>query len=135
MKKPRTHTFKKGNPGGPGRPKLPGFVKAIRQMNQLVLAELLHKYTHMSIAELDQIYKHPDTPAFHLMVITAIKYAIQKNDTHSRNFLVDRMVGRVPVHLQGDLAFMHGGHIEHTHEVTMHERIVNLVEEIENKDK
>lgn len=130
------YQFKPGQTGNPkGRPKLPKAIKEARAMNRHVLAELLSKYTHYSLKELEAVAKNPHTPSFDLIVISAIKFAIQKGDAKSRDFLIERMIGRVKyeVDMVGQLGIE--GQIQHKHEVTIHDKIVNLIEEIESQNE
>ncbi len=61
------------------------------------LTTLLNKHINSSLVELDLIAKDKKTSALELIVISAIKFSITKGDAKSREFLIERMVGRVPL--------------------------------------
>ena len=61
-----------------------------------MLTTLLNKHCNSSLADLDKIAKNKNTSALELIVISAIKFSIQKADSKSREFLIERMVGKVP---------------------------------------
>lgn len=96
-KKTGGRDFKKGVVTNPnGRVKLAPEVKAMRNLNKNTLTTLLNKHINSSLQELDVIAKDKNTSALELIVISAIKFSITKGDSKSREFLIERMVGKVP---------------------------------------
>lgn len=89
--------FKKGHSvKSPGRPVYPDEVKAIRKLNGAKLAEHMDRYIHMPVPELEALIHDRKLPAFEIMIIRALIYAIKKNDKNSRDFIIERLCGKVP---------------------------------------
>src|SRR6185369_3490089 len=89
--------FKKGNPGGPGQPKLPEEVKIIRQLNKAEFESLTAKFLNMNQEQLIEHLKRPETTAFELMIGTIMAKAIKEGDEKRLDFFMNRVVGKPPV--------------------------------------
>lgn len=98
--------FKKGHKvKSPGRPELPQEVKTIRKYNSSRLSELLNKYSDLPLNELEDLAWSKTLPAFEIIVIRALVWAIKKNDKSSRDFIIERLCGKVPndIKLEGQM--------------------------------
>lgn len=96
MARSRT-SFLKGHKGGPGRPKLPEWVKKVNaKYTPSFLKGLINKYGEMTYTELQEIAKDPETPALEAAIITQWVLAGQ-GELPSLNFLLERSYGRVVV--------------------------------------
>ena len=87
--------FKKGAPPGPGRPRLPDDLKELKELTKIALEKSVHKYTLMSIEELDKVSKDPNTIAIDRLILSILKQGIIKGDQQRATFLYDRIVGKV----------------------------------------
>lgn len=87
--------YAKGNPGGPGRPKVSPEFAAVRVMNQERLAQILNALTYCTHAELKEKAKDPSATVFELAVAKVIEQAFIKGDQARLSFLLDRLVGKV----------------------------------------
>ncbi len=86
----------KGNQYAKGRTLLEGQI-ATRRLTRAKLEEILHKYMHSTKDELALKLKEPgDTPAIELMVISVMAKALQNGDTYRLEFLLNRLIGKVP---------------------------------------
>ena len=91
--------FKPGNKAsvGHGRPK--GSVNvppALKQMNAKIVSETMSKYINMDVAQLSEIIKDTSLPVLDMLVARILATGVQKSDQTRLNFILDRMVGKVP---------------------------------------
>lgn len=129
--------FKPGQSGNPkGKPRLPEQTKKLRAINKDKLAIMLNKYANHTLAELEKVANDPATGALELIVISAISDAIQKGDSRAREFIVERMVGRVPVELdvEADMNMNHSGQVDVDVTHNFREMLLDDIEEIEKKN-
>lgn len=87
-------------PGNPGRPPLPSDVKEIRRLNTVEFERLANKYLYMSADEAEVRMKDKSLPLVELMIASVIHQAIARGDQLRLNFVLDRLIGRVPVKIQ-----------------------------------
>lgn len=101
MSKPRGKPFKPGNPGGPGRPNVPEDIKAARQLNSVEFERIVNKYLYMTGGELMALVESTEAPkrlpAIEMMLVSIIAKSINDGDQQRLNFILDRIIGRVPV--------------------------------------
>jgi hypothetical protein len=96
-KKTGGRDFKKGQSGNPnGRPPVPHEIRELRKHNRREVEETLSKYLRMTAAELEEVAKSPYTPALDGMVVAVIMMAARNGDQWRFNFLLDRVIGKVP---------------------------------------
>jgi len=106
-KKPHAGLFKPGQSGNPsGRPKMPKELKEAKTLNQIQVAQLLNKFTHMTAKQLEERFNDPNATTMELMICKIVHQAIKTGDQARMNFLLDRMVGKVAdnVNFEGKLA-------------------------------
>jgi len=96
-KKTGGRNFKPGETGNPnGRPPVPYEIRELRKHNRLEVEETFSKYLRMTAKELEEAAKSPYTSALDGMVIAVIMKAVQNGDQWRLNFLLDRVIGKVP---------------------------------------
>jgi len=88
--------FKKGNKAGTGRPKMTTEVKEIRRMNREALTKILDKYSEYSINQLKKVKADKsNTPAIEMIVVINLLLSLEKANANSRDFIIERMAGKV----------------------------------------
>ena len=88
-------TFQKGNPGGPGRPKMPEELKAVKSLTKTMVEKVIAKYSTMSLEELRVAAANEKLPTMEHMVIAVALKAVEEADHKRTDFLLDRSVGKV----------------------------------------
>lgn len=89
--------FKPGQSGNPnGRPVLPGNIKTMRQWNQIKFAEFLNEFVDMTQDQLASKLKSGTCTMLEDMIISVMLHAKKKGDHQKINFLLDRLIGKVP---------------------------------------
>jgi hypothetical protein len=59
--------------------------------------EAIHKYMAMSKGQLEALISDPgNLPAFEIMVISILAKAVRDGDVHRAEFLLARLIGKVP---------------------------------------
>ena len=98
--------FPKGVSGNPaGKPKMAKDLQKIRVLNQSMFTELVNKYLGMTKEQILDAVKAPETPALELMIAQVMSKAIVNGDQVRLNFLLDRIVGKVPDRVQQTVTF------------------------------
>jgi hypothetical protein len=92
--------FVKGQPAGPGRPKLPEEVKLVKRMTHIHIAELAADVIAGNVESLKSIVKDPNSTAIKVAYATCVLKAIQKGDVFSLNAVLDRIVGKVKTEIE-----------------------------------
>lgn len=95
----RKGKFKKGIPGGPGRPKLDEFLKKARKLNQTEFITLLNDFICWTEEDLIRVTHNKHAPAFHKIVCMMIIKGIQSGELAHLNFILDRLIGKVKEHV------------------------------------
>lgn len=113
--------FLPGNKFGKGQVPLSKEVKAIRKVHKETLLILLDKYITLNRDQLDEILDDRKAPALDIIVISAIQAAIEKQDSRSRDFLIERLCGKVDTNIN-------------VTPVINHESIVKQITESNEKD-
>ncbi len=88
--------FPKGHKFATGRPPLPDDVKESRKLTQAELERCINKYLYLGAAELKKIYEKPSTLALDKVIIKIITMAITKGDHVRLDFVLNRVIGKVP---------------------------------------
>jgi hypothetical protein len=96
IKKPPGIPWKKGKPGGPGRPKDPPELHTIKRMTKAELELLMHKIMHLSEKELEDF----KGTAIEMSMAAIIKKSITYGDNQRVNFFLERLFGKVPTKLE-----------------------------------
>lgn len=87
--------FKKGNPGGPGRPRTPPELKVARKLTKTAFEEICNRFIHMTKEEIKEARKDPSRTQLELIVIAIVEKAIDWGDTSKLNFILARLIGNV----------------------------------------
>lgn len=89
--------FKPGQSGNPGgRPKMPADIREARRVTQIELERIINKYTSYTRQEMKDAIADPNTSMFEIMIASIIGQAAQKGDQTRLEFLLNRMIGKVP---------------------------------------
>ena len=94
-KKKGKHLFKKGNPGGPGRPRLEPELKAVQPLKKDEVRKRLTAYLRMNVGELEKIVDDKKRPSLDVWIAQLALKGIRDGDYTRMNFIFDRIVGRV----------------------------------------
>jgi hypothetical protein len=100
----RKTQFKKGNPGGPGRP--PDLLgRELRQLTQKEFSEIANLVIRGNYQEIQRIALDRTAPICKVMVAQAIMGAYKRREFSTFNQILDRIVGRTttPVEVSGGL--------------------------------
>ena len=100
---PEATQFKKGNPGGPGRPPLPPEIKAMEPLTREKYNRILHKYTAMTAEQLKAAASNPQTTVLELIVANIAAKAIQQGDQSRLEALLARAIGPVKLEVEHNL--------------------------------
>ena len=87
--------FKKGKPGGPGRPPLAPELKGIPKLTKEQVEACIAKYQWMSLDELEVALKDPKRSMLEHMVMSIIHKAVKHGDQNRLEFLFNRTIGKV----------------------------------------
>jgi hypothetical protein len=105
-KPPKAHYFKKGNPGGPGRPKVSRAEVILRKITAQDVAEIGQMIIMGDLPALKDVlaraeHENPEMRPTTLQVWIAAcaAKAIKEGDSRTLNDLLDRFVGRIPAAL------------------------------------
>ena len=90
--------FQKGQSGNPaGAPRVPVDIKKARSLTRTELERILNRYLHMTPAELYEAQQKPTTSALQHVVIAIVVAAVKDGDQKRLDFLLDRLIGKVPI--------------------------------------
>ena len=87
--------FKKGGPGGPGRKKLPGDIKAARCLNSITVERIYHELLTSPQSILDDWVQDPTKSVLEVAVAKVMVEAIEGGDVVRLEKVLDRCVGKV----------------------------------------
>lgn len=91
-----------------GRPKIPDDIKEARSLNKFEVERTITKYLYCSPKELEAYAneakrKDTDLRAIDMLIISIITTAVNRSDYKRFNFLLDRVIGRVPQKLEATI--------------------------------
>ena len=90
-------TFKKGNPGGPGRPRLPPELAGAKKIHRRLVEASLATYLAMPVEELSVVLNDKTKPVLDHIICRIALLALKEGDAARLNFLLERIIGKVPV--------------------------------------
>ena len=93
--KPPKKPFKKGNPGGPGRPKKDPELAKAQKITRTQAEGLLTKFMVMNIDDLEAILKDRTRPVMEHIIGRICIMAIKTGDQSRLGFVLDRLIGKV----------------------------------------
>lgn len=121
-------SFKPGQSGNPnGRPKTPEDIKEARKLNRFDFERIVNELWWMPPEELLAVLKDENTPAIKIMVARIIVEASKEGDPKRAEFLLQRTIGTVKVHVSMDGGENAKGEAQPI-KFELHERIQQLKE-------
>lgn len=81
----------KGRPSGTSH-----IPKEVKQYNSKIISEIMSKYITMDAAELEKIISDKSLPVIDIIIARILATSIQKSDSIRFNFILERMIGKVP---------------------------------------
>ena len=88
--------FTKGKKPGPGRPKGTGGLKEIKAMNAKAVALKLEELVRLPLQELEKMEKDKTMVYLDSLLIKIALTAQKTGDVYKTNFILERMIGKVP---------------------------------------
>jgi hypothetical protein len=88
-----TNPFKKGNPGGPGRPKLPEDLKIIKNSTKDNLYKTFYKFQAMKKEQLQEINLE-DITLLEMGILKSFKNFIETGDYNTIKYPLDHIIGK-----------------------------------------
>lgn len=88
-------SFKKGNPGGPGRPRIPDELKRIKPMSNDAVKRKFTAYLELPFDELQKLADNDKIPALDKWTARLILLGAKDGDDKRLGFLLDRLIGKV----------------------------------------
>ena len=88
-------SFKKGNPGGPGRPKDPIAMVMTRSLSKVEANAILQKFLFWTVSELKTYLKDDSNLVIEYYVAKLIYMGIVENEIGPLTFIFDRILGKV----------------------------------------
>lgn len=80
-------------------------IKKARSLTRAELERILNRYLYMTPAELLAAQQKPTTSVVQHMVISIVLAAVKEGDQKRLDFLLDRVIGRVPIKTENDHSF------------------------------
>lgn len=99
-KKTGGRNFKRGNPGGPGRPALPEEERALRKVTQTEFERIANKYLNATRYEIKAATNDPKMIALELVIVSVIHKAVVNGDGRMLELLLNRLIGKVAVSVE-----------------------------------
>lgn len=98
MVKPRGpgRRFKKGHPGGPGRPPIPLELKFVKKLSMDQVASLGSSVLTGDVAAIREVAISKTEPVLKVAFAAILLDAIVKRDVDKLNACLDRIVGKIP---------------------------------------
>jgi hypothetical protein len=87
--------FKKGKPGGPGRPPMAPELKGIPRLTKEQVEACIAKYQWMGLDELEVAMKDEKRSMLEHMIMSIIHKAVVQGDQGRMEFLLNRTIGKV----------------------------------------
>lgn len=120
-KKKRGRPFKEGHKLSKGRPKLSEEDHALRALTNTRFQQILNKYLHEPVSNLVDLKKDQSLTALEHAVLSITIASINKGDQIRLQFLLDRLIGKVP-------DVVHVSEIERKVESMSHEELILEIE-------
>lgn len=83
-----------------GRPRIPDDIRMANELTKNEFIRVVNKYLYLTKEQIQAELKNSETPALNLMIIGLISKAVSEGDQHRLNFLLDRLLGKVPTPIQ-----------------------------------
>lgn len=83
-------------PKSPGRPELPREFKKARRLTRTAFEGICNRFVHMTGPELRKAKYEPQRTQLERIVIAVLEKAEGWGDTSRLNFVLDRLIGKVP---------------------------------------
>ena len=97
----KSSLFKQGNPGGPGRPKMPESLKAVQSIPKEIVGKIIDNFWSMKVSELEYLLDIGELNAMETAIAKQVKLATE-GSLYSVMFLLDRRYGKPVDGTNGD---------------------------------
>lgn len=87
--------FKKGHPGGPGRPSLPKELRVIRNIQAKDFEDMLSVLFKATLGEVATLEQDSSAPTLNRIVAKILADTFESGNTNSLGMLLDRVIGPV----------------------------------------
>jgi hypothetical protein len=108
----------KGNPGGPGAPRITKELREARKLTKSEAEKILNELIYLSVGELKDKIKDDKASVLKTFIASILAQGIREGDQKRLDFVFDRTIGRVKENVE--LSGPEGGPIK-THEMTKDE--------------
>jgi hypothetical protein len=117
--------FKKGQAGNPlsGRKPTSPEMKEARKITRARFEEILNKYIHEPVFELEKFLLNKNHEAIDYLVVRILYESIKKGDQVRLNFVLDRLLGKVK-----DV-------VDHNITGSFHSQVVDMISNLDNSEK
>lgn len=96
--------FKKGQSGNPGgKQRIPDDLKKVQALSKEMVARIIGKYSLMTTEDLTKLEKDKTLPAIDMVIVVALKKAIENGYLSTLGFLFDRAIGKVSDNIEANL--------------------------------
>ena len=117
--------FKKGQASNPnsGRKPTSPEMKEARKINRVIFEEILNKYIHLSVYELEEFLKDKNHTSLDYIVVRILYEAMKKGDQVRLNFILERLLGKLEEN------------INHKLNHSFHSQVVDMISNLDNPEK
>lgn len=95
--------FQKGQPGGPGAPKLPEDIKQARKLNSIEAERILNKFLDLDLNQLVAFVNNKSNNVHELLVARILAEAIKKGDHSRLEWIYQRLLGKIKEKVEMDI--------------------------------
>jgi hypothetical protein len=91
-----------GNTGRTGYRQIPDALREVRSLSQLEVTKLISKYARLTCKELNKYSSDANLSVLDRAIVSVFRESILSGDFTRLAFLLDRCIGKIPVHIETD---------------------------------